>query len=166
MVASETKENRDKMGLDHPYWETWLILWVTGDDPLFIKIFVKKYFKLHLIFRVLLFPPLSRHHRLLIHKSVESDFPVLITFSIGAQETRQTVVAFREACERYNHYINIFNSLYQVIQKKNCPIYIIILYILYLRLIIHEMLCDLNYILSTYWSINNKFSSKKYLIKL
>ncbi|KAH9524525.1 hypothetical protein Btru_027090 [Bulinus truncatus] len=46
------------------------------------------------------FPCLLSYLRRLIHKTVEENFPDLITFSVGSGIFRRTIVAFRVACER------------------------------------------------------------------
>ena len=51
----------------------------------------------YLFFRVLLFPPVDNFFRFLIHKTVESDFINLCSFSIGEDENRRTVVCLQES---------------------------------------------------------------------
>ncbi len=57
--------------------------------------------KVALFFRVLIFPPVNNYYRLLIHKTVEEEFPDLSSFSIGADEERRTVVCQELTLLRY-----------------------------------------------------------------
>ena len=52
------------------------------------------------ICRVLVFPPVESYFRLLIHKTVESDFNTLCSFSIGEEDERRTVVCQQQAIYR------------------------------------------------------------------
>ncbi|XP_055884530.1 uncharacterized protein LOC106076489 [Biomphalaria glabrata] len=63
-------------------------------------IFLNQHVEMLVLLGILLFPTLVSYLRRLIHKTVEENFPELITFSIGSGDFRCTVVSFKVACER------------------------------------------------------------------